>query len=388
MLLATSTVLAVEAGPDNPRKHYWLRNTGARVVEAGPMDARLREIADAFGLGDYGTCRRLANTLLDSTKDPALRAEAAGFLMQSHLAEGDFESARAAAERINDAESLARINGIEANYKAEVGRLQRIVASTTDPAEAAHAQFLTARAHEGVHCLEVAVESYWKVVKRYPWLLEAGEAVGQIVGIHCTQGEPERALLACQEAIALVPDSPTAARAARAIAMICFTYDRPEHASQRVRGIAAAYSGTPADAVTASLLSAAHYRRGMEQYGEGTLLLAAQELEAAIATGGLTPQEQFAALHTLGLCYLATQQFSRAISCLNRALDLDGPRAGRLGIRYQVGLAYYGLGSLEAAQEAFEASLRDAPGAPWAASARDYTRQCEEALAAGVAGEP
>jgi tetratricopeptide (TPR) repeat protein len=235
MLLATSTVLGVEAGPDNPRKHYWLRNSDARVIEAGPMDARLREIADAFGRGEHERSRELAEALLDATNDPTLRGEAAAFLVQAYLAEGDFESARAAARRLEDQESLARVNRIEADYKAEVGRLQRIVATTKDPAEAARAQLLTARAHQRVGRGEVALESYWKVVGRHPDAPEAGDAIWWIAEIQWLRDGPDAAIAGCEEAIALAPDRHLGLRGCQAIFQLFIRSGEAGHEGMRER---------------------------------------------------------------------------------------------------------------------------------------------------------
>jgi len=136
--------------PHHPMQFYWFRTE--RPIEPGPiapLDLRLQETAEAFGRGDFALARSLAQGLLDSADTaPDVRGEAAAFLIKAYLAEGDFDGARKAAQRAGDADALARVNGIEARYKAEVGRLQQIVATTTDPEAAARAQVETAMAHE------------------------------------------------------------------------------------------------------------------------------------------------------------------------------------------------------------------------------------------------
>jgi len=63
------------------------------------MDRRLREIADAFGNSNYGQCLLLADALLESTDDANLRVQAMSYLVESRLAQGEFDAAREAAER-------------------------------------------------------------------------------------------------------------------------------------------------------------------------------------------------------------------------------------------------------------------------------------------------
>ena len=113
-----------ELSPDQPMHYYWLRTERGAPGEAAAMDPRLREIAEAFGSGDFEGARELARALLDSTDDALLRAEAAGFIIESNLAEGDLEEARNAAEHFDDRDALARVNKLKADYLAEVGRLQ------------------------------------------------------------------------------------------------------------------------------------------------------------------------------------------------------------------------------------------------------------------------
>ncbi len=208
--VGAAPLFALEAGPDNPRRHYWLRSTTGPGREIGEMDPRIREIADAFGAGRYDECRRLAQALLEATDDADLREQAGSFTIESHLAEGEFEAARAAAELLNDGDALARINRIEAEYKAEVGRLQHIVATTEEPAEAARAQFLTARAHQRVGRLEPAQQSYWELITKYPDSLEAERAVSEILNMHQVFGTIESMSAVCDSVVGLDPDGPLA----------------------------------------------------------------------------------------------------------------------------------------------------------------------------------
>lgn len=384
MLLATSAVLAVEAGPDNPRKHYWLRNTGARVVERGPMDARLREIADAFGQGELEQARTLAENLLAATEDANLRAEAAAFLVQGYLEEGDFESARAAAARISDAESLARINRIEAEYKAEVGRLQRIVATTKDPAEAAHAQFLTARAHEGVHCLDVAVESYWKVVRRYPEHPPSASAARWLLAMEQRSSGNPAAVSLCRSLVAAEPNGQGA------VGSLHWLFARaPTPAVSRsglhslLREVRDSHPGTLAAAEARSLLARLAVEESTEARERGAHLMAVGVLEEALEDLPVDSPQRPEVLHALGLAHQRVSgrgQESDAIWCFAEVLEGHPSEARRLGSRYQLGVSYYRLGSYEEAIREFERYLRECPEGPLAGFAQERVEQCRDML--------
>ncbi len=360
MLFATSAVLAVEAGPDNPRKHYWLRNTGARVVEAGPMDARLREIADAFGLGDYGTCRRVANTLLDSTKDPALRAEAAGFLMQSHLAEGDFESARAAAERINDAESLARINGIEANYKAEVGRLQRIIAMTTDPAEAARAQLLTARAHACVGRRVLAEESYWKVIGRHSQRMEARRAVAGMSALLLARNDMRGALAGMKTVMGRYPNTEAAAEAQFCTGEIHRLQGDAEKAEAAFVAAARSYRSSPVSGRARDALAMMHYARGADALAKGETASSLESYRKGVHADP-NPTRKAQRTYRVMCLYYTLERWEEARAAGSEILKTRSPGLGALReeTREVIADTYYREGLYQEALERYQSLLAE-----------------------------
>jgi len=180
VLLPTSTLALAgdfKPGPDSPEVAYWFRNLQGPGPQAGDMDPRLQEAGDAFGSGDYQRARELAQALLEATDDADLRAEATSFLVESYVVEGNFDSARAAGQRINDAESLARINRIEAEYKAKVGRLQHIIDTCSQPGAVARARRDLARARLEAGEGHKAFEYYYERIAEEPNSRRAERAV-------------------------------------------------------------------------------------------------------------------------------------------------------------------------------------------------------------------
>ncbi len=242
--LITSFARGAPPGPDNPwRDHWWLRNTTGPGRETGVMNSAMREMADAFGTGRFDECRGLAHALLETTDDPALRDQAATYVIQSHLAEGDFESARAEAQRFGDEQFLARVNKLEADYKAEVSGLQHIVATTDDPAQASRAQLLTARAHQRAGRLDLAAEVCRYIIAQRPDDPIAGDALSQLVNIYLqTQGR-DSALRATRSAFDAHADSAVIVRSA--IRTIASTYLAAMDTSGALRSLRDLAESTP-----------------------------------------------------------------------------------------------------------------------------------------------
>ena len=214
--------------PVNAMPYYWFRTERGISGPMGPADPRLVEMAAALSAGELGRCREIAQGVLDSSDSPDQRSEARAYLVESYLAEGDFAGARAAAERLNDAESLLRANNLDAAYTAEVGRLQRIVATTQDTEMAAWAQLRTAQAHELVGKTDVAVESYRKVLARYPTGVHAATAVRRLASLLDPTGLEPGALLTLDAFGDTYPGSAAAralARVYRAAGYRCFRVD-------------------------------------------------------------------------------------------------------------------------------------------------------------------
>jgi tetratricopeptide (TPR) repeat protein len=97
------------------------------------------------------------------------------------------------------------VNREERDYQAEVTRLQRLVATTGDPEEAARAQLLTAHAHQKAGRLELAEQSYRKVVARYARSRPAARAVARIAAIAVGRADFEGAKALLSQAGELVP---------------------------------------------------------------------------------------------------------------------------------------------------------------------------------------
>jgi TolA-binding protein len=192
--------------------------------ETGEMDPRLPEAMNVFGAGRYDDCRRLAQALLAAEDAASCRPDAVALIIYSHLHQGDFPAARSAADRLRSVspdvceDLLAQVNREERDYQAEVGRLQRIVATTTDPEEAARAQLWTAHAHQRVGRLEVAEGSYRKVVECYPTSPSAPRALAQIAMMAAERGQLEAAERTWWDVIQHFPTSPQAAGAIGRIA--------------------------------------------------------------------------------------------------------------------------------------------------------------------------
>jgi tetratricopeptide (TPR) repeat protein len=250
------------------------------------MDPLILRMAEAFGTGGYDECRRLANSVLDSGDDPALRSQAAAYLIESHLAEGDFDGARAAAQQLKDQDALARVDRLEADYTAEIGRLQLIAATAGDRGEAARAHLLSATVHQQVGRPQLALESYWKVVRGHPQQREAGDAIARIARLHVLRGRLAAALTACEEAVSLAPDGLLGARSCQTLVRIGLADPAPPYRELRrhLSRIAATYSETRAGDVARLGIGQAYAAEGIPHLAETVwtdLLLARPESEVA-----------------------------------------------------------------------------------------------------------
>lgn len=311
--------------PDQPLHYYWFRTEQGVPAHPEVMDPRVEEIAEAFGRGDYAVTRQLAQTLLDSSDDPGLRGEAAAFIVESHIAEGDFAAARAAAERHEDWDAVERIESLKADYNRAVARLQQIVAKTDDPSEAARAQLLTAHFHQQFRLLDVAQASYWKVCWRHPKHPEAGRAIWEIARMHYLYGEPDDARTACKMAVDLARDGDLAVRACETIFQLSITHAKAPYqgARESLRDIAEAHSRTRA-ADTARL------RIGELYAAEGLPEEAEEEWAALVADRPECPVAGEARIRLAEVRYeMGTRAFfegdyARAIRCFEELLpNLD-----------------------------------------------------------------
>ena len=187
LVVGNGSVSAAPGTADKPGDKYWFRNIGAER-EVGEMNPRLAEALNAFGASRYEECRKLAETLAvgrghRTPPTDGTIAEAVALIIFSHLHQGDFAAAREAAQRLRSVspdvcqDVLAQVNRKERDYNAEVTRLQRIIATTKEPAEAARRQLWTGHAHQRAGALAPAQQSYWKVVSSYPDRPEARAAL-------------------------------------------------------------------------------------------------------------------------------------------------------------------------------------------------------------------
>ena len=413
--------------------------------EVGEMDPRLAKALNAFGFSRYDECRRLAQALISASSDASTRAECVGLIILSHLHQGDFDTARQAAENLRSVspdvcqDLLPRVNREERDYQAEVTRLQRIVATTKDPEEAARAQLRTAHMHHLYGRLGLAEPSYRKVVQRYPtsplaaraatrmvgiavgrgdldgaeavltqainklppllqrvdaanrlaviemrrgrfeaaeqtwWRIledspgspQAGDAIIGITALRRHLGDPDGAIAACEKVIELAPDAPAGIRACELIVDISVPQPRnsptpkgrrrnsPSTTAQppgyqaaiaRLSRIATDHPGTAAAAPAKRALASMHQREGLRLWQARSYLAAAQELEKALAQGTLGAPGMITALHTIGLCYDATEQMHKAIPPLAQALELATDTKQQFDIGWALGTCHYKLG--------------------------------------------
>ncbi|UCC67982.1 MAG: tetratricopeptide repeat protein, partial [Armatimonadota bacterium] len=306
-----------ELSPDQPMHYYWFRTERGAPRESRSMDPRLREVSEAFGAGDFERARELAQALLDLADDPTLRSEAASYLTQSHLAQADFEGARAAAQRLNDDESLARITKMKAEYLAEVGRLQRIVARAKDAAEAAQAQLLTAHAHRLAGLLNVAQESYWKVCWRYPNRPEAGRAIREIVNVHHVHGDARGARSVCKMAVDAAPDSDLAVRACEAIYRLSLAHEQVprQEAREHLRRIAAQHPATRGADTARFGIGELYAAEGEYEVAEGVWAsLVAERPQARIASEARVELAELR--HALGMQAFSRHEYEKAADWL------------------------------------------------------------------------
>ena len=230
--------------PQSPELYYWFRNTAGPGPEAGVMDARVIALAEALGDNRIEECRELARTLAGGAEDPEVRQQAIGYLVETYLAEGDFAGAREAAREWPAV--LSRVERVEREYRRKVGELQRLVVDATAPQQAARAQLETALAHEAFGRVDLADESCWKVVRRYPEAAEAGEAIHRIAELRWRGGDQAGAIAACESVVGSAPNSALGVEACRALFETFLRHEKSGHEAmrQRLYAIAQAHGDT------------------------------------------------------------------------------------------------------------------------------------------------
>jgi len=350
--------------PEKPELHYWFLNTAGPESEPGVMDARVIALAEALGDNRIEECRELARALAGEAEDPEVRRQAVEYLVETYLAEGDFAGAREAAKGLSHMSPevcdamLARVNQREVTYHAEVGGLQRIVATTRDPEEASRAQLQTAHLHHQVGRLHLALTSYLKVIDRYPGQRSATAAVAQMAGIYTRRDSREQVPVLCGEIMRHHPNELALAVSAGQLAASHGTAEGGEDEAQAAMyqviescpgTVAAAVAqmtigdifmqrASPRDAITAWEICARDYRRHQRVSQVAGMRLADAHYQA-------------------GFLAWQNEEYADAIDHLSRLLrypgwDGDWEKAG-----IALTSSYVELGDLVHAEQAAAASL-------------------------------
>jgi len=413
---------AAQSRPDKPRMPFWFRNPDAPGFQVSTMSAEMLQIAEVCAAGRDDECRRLAQTLLGTTQDPVLRREAAGCLVQIHLGRGDFEAARAEAQRLGrvapqaSQEYLSLIDAMEAEYQARVGRLQSIVGAATDPPEAAEAQFLTARAHHGVGRRELAERSYRKVIVRYPHQPRAGEAVWQIAHLHRVHGDIDGALEACVWAAEQAPESSlVAAAAAERIALLSERSGQKPQGRASLLSLAQRFPDSALSAWAYYYLADLYLRADqadeaaeqwqvlweyeprasqipdlLDRLAEARYRAAAEARQQQQCQNALThlsffagmPQTEWRRNHVreaalmldMAECHLGLEQWQQALDLASLSLKQPGHPGDAGRALYVQGCAYWSLGNYDAAAQAWMTVMNEYPATEYGNKSREKLR--------------
>jgi len=240
-----------ELSPDQPMHYYWLRTERGAPGDLVAMDPRLKEVSEAFGAGDFERARQLAQALLeDPDAVPDVGAEAASYLAESYLAQGEFEKAARVAEEHHDAGIAARVASLKRGYSAALSRLDLTLTGAAE--ERAALAFRRARVHRQAGCLALAQESYWEIIIEDPGRPEAVRAASEIVNMHQAYGTPESVTKVCETLVGLDPDSDAAVATCQAVSGPWAAWRNGESASAMdiLRRIAETYPNTRAGAAS------------------------------------------------------------------------------------------------------------------------------------------
>lgn len=253
--------------PDEPQDLYYFLNVDGPGPDFGEMDGRLKGIADAFGRGEFARCRELAEALIESSDDEGLRAEAVTYVVESYLAQGEFEKAAQIADEYDRAEIAARVASLKRGYSAALARLDvTVIGGGVEPVGLI---LKRGRLHRQAGCLELAQGSYWKVISEHRGSPEAVRAASEVVNMHQAYGTPESVTKVCETLVGLDPDSDVAVAVCRAISGSWAAWQGGETAAVMdiLRGIAENHPNTRSGATS-----------GLDL---GQLLLASEQYEQA-----------------------------------------------------------------------------------------------------------
>ena len=243
-----------ELSPDQPMHYYWLRTERGAPGEAAAMDPRLREVSEAFGAGDFEGARELAQALLNSTGRHDIRIEAAGFIIESHLAAGDFDGARAAVRRTNDPEALALLSRLEAQHDGQVGRLQEVIARSNQPPAVRRARRRLARLRLEAGEAHDALQGYYRDIAADPNSSHAEAAIQDIAEVTGDSlGED-----ACRQLLGYLRDqcsgTGVAAMADYELALLAVSDPPGLNDTPKLLAVIQQHTGSSAAALAASLL--------------------------------------------------------------------------------------------------------------------------------------
>jgi tetratricopeptide (TPR) repeat protein len=344
LLLLGASLAAFAGGPrnnaQNPDLHRW-HLTGKAPGFPQQMDERLRELADAFGAGDYERTRQLVQALLGSTDDGSLRAEVAGFLEESYLAEGRFEEAKEAAERAGDTAGLARLASRDADYKARVARLQRIVLNSADPDQAALAQFRTAQTHDARGLVSIALDSYWKAIWMAPASPAALGAIRRAEALAWESGMPDYARQFGLAVVDGAPDTELASATCRRLFQLSARDGSVQSGRTRVtfERIVRDHSGTQCSDTARYLLGGLYAAEG--QYEAAERVWAALVSERPQSSLAVEARVDLAdARYRLGMGAFTDQDYEKAADWLGKLLpDIGILQPRSVGVRMETNKA-------------------------------------------------
>ena len=407
---------AAPRGPDNPADRYWFRGT-APVTEQGVMDPRVRAIGDAFGAGRYEECRRLAEQLLEEARTSELRDQAAAYVIESSLAQGEFQGARDAIQRLavvapdTCRETGQRLDELEEAYRVYMEGRQGVLETAKSSAEEARLDLLIGRADEIVGRLRPAEDSYAKAVRWYRRAAEARRAAAQLAELRLRQGRWEDACGLYEAVIQVNPDDEAALSASLSAFPVAALSGEGNEVAARARllRIAESLPGTAASLGARCGLAGLAVLHSLGQEVSDLVL------DLRRPDSSLPPAERVQALCWLAATCRDLGRLDLASACYEAAAGIGspGPLGGKVGgllasARYAQAMQLYAKGQfVEAAADLEEVLKGDLPpeadrflvtqaiglcylatgqvgrGVPWLEGA--YAQDAERARARGIA---
>jgi tetratricopeptide (TPR) repeat protein len=330
--------------------------------EVGEMDPKLAEALNAFGSSRYDECRKLAEDLISASDDSSTRAECVGIIILSHLDQGDFDGARAAADRLRTVspdvcqDLLQQVNREERDYNAEVSRLQQIVVSASNPDAAARAQLRTARVHQRTGRADTAVRSYYKVVANHSDWPEAGMAFRQLVSIEERSRGESYARQMCTWATESFPQSLPVMRAVigciARLAQLAAKQGRPLDDYRSLLAAFVAADFVPLRAEAQAALTDLDLTAGMEAHSRGEHRAAVLLLEGVLSRKEWHG-DALQVAEIMGDSYQGLKSYTDAITAYERGLGTDRFEQKHLPVLFKIGKCQHLAGQYEDAIATF-----------------------------------